>query len=163
MLAQWMVTRWTAAAWRCMAPPPSPQVTCSPRQARAPALGVSHAAPPRPPVTPSPLVAPCYLMAPTSAAQSALWTRTPVAARWPALTVTQQTRGAATPTATMTLSAPEGWRPRLERQRRGAGLGALTDRRGRQSLAPRGGQSVSSVSCCFSRTCSFITAPSVSL
>lgn len=140
MQAQWMATRWTGAAWCCTDLLPSPPVTCSLRQARAPAWGASHAASPRLPVTPSPLAAPYSLTAPTLAARSALWTRTPVAARWPAQTATRPTRGAATPTATMTQLDPDGWRPRPERQRRGAGLEALTGRRGRASSAPRGGQ-----------------------
>jgi len=134
-----MVTKWTGAAWFCMALHPSPPVTCSPQQAHAQVWAGSHAASPHLPATPSPLAAPCSLTAHTSVAQSALWTRMSAAALSLATTASQPTRGADTPTATMTLD-PEGWRQRPERLRRGVGSGALMGRKGVLSSARKGGQ-----------------------
>jgi len=136
MRGQSTATTWSAAACHCMVPCLSPPVTCSPRQAPAPAWEGSHAATLQHPATPFPLAALCSRTALTSAAQSALWTQTPVAARSPALTATQPATGV----AIMIHHEPDGWRQRPERLRGGAGSGALTSRRERPSSVPRGGQ-----------------------
>lgn len=137
---RWMETKWIGAAWCCTPPLRSRPLTYYPQQGRVPVSGVSLVVCPRPPVIPFPLAALYFLTDRTSVARSAHWIRTPAEARWLAQTATRPTRGAVIPTVTMTLLDQDGWRPRLERQRRGAALEAPTGRRGRPSSAPRGGQ-----------------------
>lgn len=132
--------RWIGAVWCCLRLLRSPPVTYYPQQAHVPVLGVSLVVCPRPPVTPFPPAAPYFLMDHTSVARSAHWIRMQVEARWLAQTATRPTRGVVTPTVTMTLLDQDGWRLRLERQRRGAALEAPTGKRGRPSSAPRRGQ-----------------------
>lgn len=137
---RWMETRWIGAAWCCMPLLRSHPVTYCPQQAHVPVLGVSLVVCLRPPVIPFPLAALYFLMDHTSVAQSVHWIQMQVEARWLAQTATRPTRGAGAPIVTMTLLDQDGWRLRLERQRRGADFEAPTGKRGRPSSAPRGGQ-----------------------
>lgn len=140
MGVRWMEMKWIGATWCHMPLLHSPPMTYCPQQAHVPVSGVSLVACLQPPVIPFLLAALYFLMDHTSVARSAHWIRMQVEAQSIALIATPPTRGAVIPTVTMTLLDQGGWRLKLERQRRGADLEALTGKWGRPSSAPRGGQ-----------------------